>query len=65
MGHTLSLIIVGVIVLALRIAIPELVSNWLEFGVALMIIGLGVAAVVRALRQRTGVNAHRHTHGAV
>ena len=65
LGHTLSLIIVGVIVLALRIAIPELVSNWLEFGVALMIIGLGVAAVVRALRQRTGVHAHRHTHGDV
>jgi high-affinity nickel permease len=41
MGHTVSLIAVGVVALVLRIAIPEYVSSWLEFGVALMIIGLG------------------------
>ena len=63
LGHTASLIVVGVVVLALRVAIPELVSSWLEFGVALMIIGLGVAAVARALRQRTDVHAHSHKHG--
>lgn len=62
MGHTASLIIVGVIVLALRIAIPEHVSNWLEFGVALMIIGLGVNAFVRALRGRSDVHLHQHAH---
>jgi nickel/cobalt exporter len=62
MGHTASLIIVGVIVLALRVAIPEHVSNWLEFGVALMIIGLGTSAFVRALRGRSGVHLHQHAH---
>jgi nickel/cobalt exporter len=62
MGHTASLIIVGVIVLALRVAIPEHVSNWLEFGVALMIIGLGINAFVRALRGRSDVHVHQHTH---
>ena len=40
-GHTASLVIVGVLVLVFRVAIP-LVANWLEFGVALMIIALGV-----------------------
>src|SRR5678816_4825521 len=49
-GHTASLLIVSVIVLSLRIAIPERVSGWLEFGVALMIIGLGVSALWRAMR---------------
>ncbi len=63
MGHTASLIVVGVLVLALRIAIPEYVSSWLEFGVALMIIGLGVSALVRALRRRSDTHLHRHTHG--
>src|SRR5918999_6140548 len=49
-GHTASLLVIGVIVLSLRIAIPEQVSTWLEFGVALMIIGLGALALWRSLR---------------
>ncbi len=62
-GHTASLLIAGVFVLALRIAIPELVASWLEFGVALMIIGLGVVAVGRAFRNRADVHIHKHDHG--
>jgi nickel/cobalt transporter (NicO) family protein len=64
-GHTISLVIVGAIVLALRIAIPETVAGWLEFGVALMIIGLGASALVRALRRREGAHIHTHTHDGV
>jgi nickel/cobalt transporter (NicO) family protein len=63
LGHTASLIIVGVIVLALRIAIPALVASWLEFGVALMIIGLGVVAFRRAFRSRADIHIHKHDHG--
>jgi ABC-type nickel/cobalt efflux system permease component RcnA len=62
-GHTASLAAAGVLVLALRIAIPERVANWLEFGVALMIIGLGASALVRALqRRRADAHIHRHRH---
>ena len=61
-GHTASLVAVGAIVLGLRIAIPERIAGWLEFGVALMIIGLGVAAFRRALRGRTDVHVHLHDH---
>jgi len=61
-GHTASLVIVGTIVLALRVAIPEHVANWLEFGVALMIIGLGAAALLRALRGRADAHLHAHRH---
>ncbi|MDQ3441641.1 MAG: sulfite exporter TauE/SafE family protein, partial [Planctomycetota bacterium] len=64
-GHTASLVVVGIIVLALRIAIPEYVGAWMEFGVALMIIGLGVAALARALRKRADVHLHQHTHDGV
>jgi ABC-type nickel/cobalt efflux system permease component RcnA len=64
-GHTASLVVVGVIVLALRIAIPDYVGAWLEFGVALMIIGLGVAALARSLRKRADVHLHQHTHDGV
>jgi len=62
-GHTASLVLVGTGVLALRIAIPSRVAGWLEFGVALMIIGLGVAAFRRALRNRADFHVHRHAHG--
>jgi ABC-type nickel/cobalt efflux system permease component RcnA len=64
-GHTASLLIVGVIVLSLRIAIPATVSSWLEFCVALMIIGLGAAALWRALRKRSDLHVHEHSHDGV
>jgi ABC-type nickel/cobalt efflux system permease component RcnA len=61
-GHTVSLLVMGAIVLSLRIAIPERVSNWLEFGVALMIIGLGVSALWRVSRTNSEVHMHQHSH---
>ena len=61
-GHTASLVIVGVLVLAFRIAIPPSVASWLEFSVALMIILLGALAVMRVLRNRTDVHRHQHSH---
>jgi ABC-type nickel/cobalt efflux system permease component RcnA len=64
-GHTASLLIVGAIVLSLRVAIPERVSGWLEFCVALMIIALGVSALWRALRKSSEVHVHEHRHGGV
>ncbi|MCA1593370.1 MAG: hypothetical protein LC754_12125 [Acidobacteria bacterium] len=57
-GHTASLIVVGIIVLALQVAFPERISYWLEFRVALMIIGLGMTAFMRALRGRRDVHIH-------
>ena len=64
-GHTASLVVVGVIVLMLRVSIPERVAGWLEFGVALMIIWLGVNALRRVFRGRRGAHLHRHAHDGV
>lgn len=61
-GHTAALLAVGVVVLFLRIAVPEWIAAWLEFAVALMIIGLGLTALVRARRK---FHLHRHTHDGV
>lgn len=61
-GHTASLVLVGAIVLIGRVAIPERVVGGLEFGVALMIIGLGVLALSRAWRGRRDVHLHTHQH---
>jgi ABC-type nickel/cobalt efflux system permease component RcnA len=64
LGHTASLVLVGILVLVFRVAIPERVANWLEFGVALMIVALGVLAVTRVLRKRADVHLHKHSHDA-
>ncbi|MBX7218947.1 MAG: hypothetical protein K1Y36_03300 [Blastocatellia bacterium] len=59
-GHTASIFMVGLVVLVLRISIPENVSSWLEFGVALMIIGLGANALLRALLHQPEPHVHAH-----
>jgi ABC-type nickel/cobalt efflux system permease component RcnA len=64
-GHTAALLVTGTIVLFLRITIPERVSNWLEFGVAVMILVLGTTALWRSLRKRAEVHLHRHSHDDV
>jgi ABC-type nickel/cobalt efflux system permease component RcnA len=64
-GHTASLIFVGIIVLALRVAIPQQIASWLEFGVALMIVVLGISALLAALRRRSDVHLHQHKHDGV
>ncbi len=62
-GHTITLVLVGVVVLLLRVTIPETVANFLEFVVALMIIGLSGTALTRALRGGQDIHMHQHAHG--
>jgi ABC-type nickel/cobalt efflux system permease component RcnA len=62
LGHTVSLVVVGVLVLVFRVAIPEPIANWLEFGVALMIIALGGLTLMRVLWKRPDVHIHQHNH---
>ena len=61
-GHTASLLVIGAVVLSLRVTIPERVSGWLELGVAIMIICLGLSALRRALRKNAEVHVHQHSH---
>jgi high-affinity nickel permease len=61
LGHTASLFAVGLIILLLKISIPEHVKPWMEMPVALMLIALGVNATFRAARER-GWHIHTHVH---
>jgi len=62
-GHTVALLVVGLVLALLSTAMPARWSDCFEFGVAVMLVFLGVRAVVRAVRQgRTGPAA-RHDHG--
>jgi ABC-type nickel/cobalt efflux system permease component RcnA len=63
-GHTLAILLAGILVVGLRLTIPEPIARGLEFCVALMIIALGGAALTRALRNRPGLHVHRHAHAS-
>ena len=61
LGHTLSLLCAGIVVIALKVQISERIASWMEFGVALMLILLGIRAVLKPLRGWK-LHVHRHTH---
>ena len=61
LGHTASLLLAGIIVIALKVQISDRVALWMEFTVALMLILLGVKAIIKPLR-RWKLHRHSHTH---
>lgn len=61
LGHTLSLLSAGVLVIALKVQIPDRVALWMEFAVALMLVLLGLKAMLKSLRGWR-VHVHRHAH---
>jgi hypothetical protein len=62
-GHTLTLLLVGVALIVLRAEMPAYASDVFELGVALMLIGLGARAIVIAARQGPSGPVHVHAHG--
>ena len=60
LGHSVPLLLVGVVILALGVAFPEPYSMALEFGVGVMLVLLG-AQVFWNLRRRR-VHFHSHDH---
>jgi hypothetical protein len=63
LGHTLSLVVVGAVLVGLRAEMPARVSDLFELFVAVMLVGLGIRAVVVAVRQGAVGPAHEHHHG--
>jgi hypothetical protein len=62
LGHTLSLALAGLIVIALNVAIPVWVAERLEFLVAVMLVGLGVRVLIKSWRGTLAGHAHEHSH---
>jgi ABC-type nickel/cobalt efflux system permease component RcnA len=60
-GHTISLLVAGVVVILLQVRIGERTALALEFCVALMLIGLGLNAI-RKLWRGGRVHLHAHQH---
>ena len=62
-GHTLTLLLFGGVVLALGASIPPPVSTTLELLVGGMLILLGVDVLRRLIQQRIHVHVHAHRNG--
>jgi ABC-type nickel/cobalt efflux system permease component RcnA len=60
LGHTATLFIVGVTVLLLDTMMPERLANWLELGVGIMLILLGLDVLRRLIKDRVHFHLHRH-----
>jgi len=62
-GHTISLAIVGTLLLVTGSALPARAAAGFELAVAGMLVFLGVRSVVRAARDGERGLAHHHRHG--
>ena len=70
LGHTITVVIVGVLIIVFNVVIPPPVGLAMEFAVALMLIGLGILNLTGSLRSQTErltppapLHAHDHGHG--
>jgi hypothetical protein len=63
LGHTLSLVVVGALLVALRAEMPPAVSDLFELLVAFMLVALGFRAIVHAARQGAEGPTRVHRHG--
>jgi len=62
-GHTMTLFLLGGLVLWFDTAIPERLAQGLEFAVGVMLVLLGLDVLRRVLSHRIHFHLHRHTDG--
>ncbi|HXG38440.1 MAG TPA: sulfite exporter TauE/SafE family protein [Bacteroidota bacterium] len=61
LGHTATLVLLGLFSLAFRFMIPPLVESIAEIAVGMLLVAIGVW-VLRGVAQRHRLHIHRHTH---
>ncbi|CAN5905950.1 hypothetical protein BH11MYX3_BH11MYX3_10750 [soil metagenome] len=62
LGHTISLVLVGAILIAVGAVLPVRIAIAFELAVSGVLIGLGVRAVIRAWREGLRGPIHAHVH---
>jgi hypothetical protein len=63
LGHTMSLVIVGIVLIAIGAALPVRLGAWFELGVCAMLVLLGVRAIVQSRKLGSAGPVHAHAHG--
>ena len=71
-GHSAAILVVGCILIALNVRLPEVLARGLEFGVGMMLLGLGLWLLWNVLHERAHRaadhehgHAHDHRHGSL
>ena len=64
LGHTTTLFIIGIVIIALRLTIPERLALFLEFGVGIMLVGLGAQVIYNIQKKKVHQHAHGHEEDA-
>jgi cytochrome c biogenesis protein CcdA len=59
-GHTLVLLLAGLAVILLKVTIPQWVAHACEFGIGLLLVGLGGSLAWTLYREQWHWHAHRH-----
>lgn len=65
LGHTLALLVLVIAVTLTGLSISEGMSHWLEFGVGILLIALGLHAIRTARKRRIHIHLHQHEDGRV
>jgi sulfite exporter TauE/SafE len=63
LGHSVSLLVIGSLVILMGIGLPSTVAHWLEFTVGIMLVILGADVIRRLIRERVHFHLHRHSTG--
>ena len=61
LGHSTTLLLIGIVIIALRLTIPDRLALLLEFSVGIMLVGLGAQVIYSFRKSRV----HHHIHGHV
>jgi ABC-type nickel/cobalt efflux system permease component RcnA len=64
LGHTTTLLLLGVVIITLRLTIPDRLALLLEFLVGIMLVGLGVQVVYQFRKKRVHQHIHDHEKSA-
>ena len=59
LGHTTTLLVIGIVIIALRLTIPDRLALLLEFFVGVMLVALGLQVMYGFRKKRV----HQHIHG--
>ena len=65
LGHTLTLLLVAGTCIFLKISLDAAIAEKLEFGVGIILVGLGGHVLWRLWRDRVHIDAHKHADGIV
>ena len=61
-GHTLTIFVVGILMIGFKITVNEHIFNYLEATVGLMLVLLGIYRIAKLLKKKTHSHTYTHSH---